>query len=76
MARPEEGVTEGAADALQNPRPLHHSLFGEWSPSPVVCATGEENLAPMSNGGMCERHSPLGEGFWAGAGLPCAGRLT
>jgi len=29
VARPEGGVTEEAADALQNPRPLHHSLFGD-----------------------------------------------
>jgi 5-oxoprolinase (ATP-hydrolysing) len=42
VARPAEGVTVGAANALQNPRPLHHSLSGERSPSPVLSGTGEE----------------------------------
>jgi hypothetical protein len=38
VARPAEGVTEGAANARANPRPLHHPLFGGRSPLyEVVC---------------------------------------
>jgi hypothetical protein len=41
-----EGVTEGAANARENPRPLHHRLFGRWSPSPVLLGAWEERDVP------------------------------
>jgi len=45
VAPPEEGVTEGTANALQNPRPFHSPLFGGRSPSPAPFAAGEERKA-------------------------------
>jgi len=54
VARPEEGVTEGAANATQNPRPLHHPLFSGWSPSPVVFATGEERVIAAAELTVCD----------------------
>ncbi|HEY3697279.1 hydantoinase B/oxoprolinase family protein [Phenylobacterium sp.] len=57
VARPAEGVTVVGASgrAAPSPRPLHHRLFGRWSPSPVLFGTGEERpIIPADALAVCD----------------------